>query len=412
MKFWKNMELHTKIILGLVFGALFGVLVGEKAVLLQPVGDIFLRLITMIVLPLVFSSLFVGTASLGDIRKLGRIGAKTLLFYFGTTIIAIIIGLLAVNILQPGKYIKKETKQQLYQNYVKTDKININKVKEKTSITDTFVNIVPKNPVQSFTKANMLQVIFIAIIFGIALTLLPKERGEPLLKFFNSVSDVSIKVVDIIMKFAPYGVFALLAAIIGKYGYKILLTLFTYSITVILALFIHTFIILPFFVKFLSKISIREFLKKMREVMLLAFSTSSSNATLPVTMETVEKKFKVPSYISSFVLPLGATINMDGTGLYQGVAAVFIAQVYGIHLGLSGQITIVLTATLASIGTAGVPGVGIITLAMILRAINVPVEGIALILGVDRILDMLRTVSNVLGDAAAALVIAKSEKEI
>ncbi len=412
MKFWKNMELHTKIILGLVFGVLFGVLVGEKAVLLQPVGDIFLRLITMIVLPLVFSSLFVGTASLGDIRKLGRIGAKTLLFYFGTTIIAIIIGLLAVNILQPGKYIKKETKQQLYQNYVKTDKININKVKEKTSITDTFVNIVPKNPVQSFTKANMLQVIFIAIIFGIALTLLPKERGEPLLKFFNSVSDVSIKVVDIIMKFAPYGVFALLAAIIGKYGYKILLTLFTYSITVILALFIHTFIILPFFVKFLSKISIREFLKKMREVMLLAFSTSSSNATLPVTMETVEKKFKVPSYISSFVLPLGATINMDGTGLYQGVAAVFIAQVYGIHLGLSGQITIVLTATLASIGTAGVPGVGIITLAMILRAINVPVEGIALILGVDRILDMLRTVSNVLGDAAAALVIAKSEKEI
>jgi Na+/H+-dicarboxylate symporter len=412
MKFWKNMELHTKIILGLVFGALFGVLVGDKALWLQPIGDIFLRLITMIVLPLVFSSLFVGTASLGDIRKLGRIGAKTLLFYFGTTIIAIIIGLLAVNILQPGKYIKKETKNQLYKNYIKADKIDIKKVNEKTSLTDTFVNIVPKNPAQSFTKANMLQIIFIAIIFGIALTLLPKERGEPLLNFFNSVSDVSIKVVDIIMKFAPYGVFALLAAIIGKYGYKILITLFTYSITVILALFVHTFIILPFFVKFLSKISIKEFLKKMREVMLLAFSTSSSNATLPVTMETVEKKFKVPSYISSFVLPLGATINMDGTGLYQGVAAVFIAQVYGIHLGLSGQITIVLTATLASIGTAGVPGVGIITLAMILRAINVPIEGIALILGVDRILDMLRTVSNVLGDAAAALVIAKSEKEI
>ncbi len=411
MKFWRNMELHTKIILGLVFGAAFGVIVGPKAELLKPIGDIFLRLITMIVLPLVFSSLFVGTASLGDIKKLGRIGAKTLLFYFGTTIIAIVIGLLAVNILQPGKYIKKETKDQLYKNYIKSEKININKV-QKRSLVDTFVNIIPKNPVKSFVNSDMLQVIFLAIIFGIAATLLPKERGEPLLNFFNSVSDVSIKVVDIIMKFAPYGVFALLAAIIGKYGYKILVTLFTYSMTVIIALLIHTFIILPFFVKFLSKISIKEFLKKMREVMLLAFSTSSSNATLPVTMETVEKKFKVPSYISSFVLPLGATINMDGTGLYQGVAAVFIAQVYGIHLGLSGQITIVLTATLASVGTAGVPGVGIITLAMILRAINVPLEGIALILGVDRILDMLRTVSNVLGDAAATIVIAKSEKEI
>ena len=411
MKFWRNMELHTKIILGLIFGAVFGVLIGPKAELLRPIGDIFLRLITMIVLPLVFSSLFVGTASLGDIKKLGRIGAKTLLFYFGTTIIAIVIGLLAVNILQPGKYIKKETKNQLYKNYVKSEKININKV-QKRSLVDTFVNIIPKNPAKSFVNSDMLQVIFIAIIFGIAATLLPKERGEPLLNFFNSVSDVSIKVVDIIMKFAPYGVFALLAAIIGKYGYKILVTLFTYSMTVIIALFIHTFIILPFFVKFLSKISIKEFLKKMREVMLLAFSTSSSNATLPVTMEAVEKKFKVPSYISSFVLPLGATINMDGTGLYQGVAAVFIAQVYGIHLGLSGQITIVLTATLASVGTAGVPGVGIITLAMILRAINVPLEGIALILGVDRILDMLRTISNVLGDAAAAIVIAKSEKEI
>ncbi len=411
MKFWKNMELHTKIILGLVFGAVFGVLVGPKSEILQPIGDIFLRLITMIVLPLVFSSLFVGTASLGDVKKLGRIGAKTLLFYLITTVVAITIGLIAVNNIKPGKYVKKETKEQLYKNYVTNKKISFEKV-QKTSLVDTLVNIIPKNPFKSFVKSDMLQVIFIAILFGMAATLLPKGRETPLLEFFNSVSDISIKVVDIIMKFAPYGVFALLAAIIGKYGYKILLTLITYSLTVVLGLFIHTFIILPIFVKLLSKISIKEFLKKMRDVMLLAFSTSSSNATLPVTMETVEKKFNVPSYISSFVLPLGATINMNGTALYQGVAAVFIAQVYGIKLTLGGQLTIVLTATLAAIGTAGVPGVGIIMLAMILRAINVPVEGIALILGVDRILDMLRTISNVLGDAAAAIVIAKSEKEI
>ncbi len=411
MKFWKNMELHTKIILGLILGAVFGVIVGPKSVLIKPIGDIFLRLITMIVLPLVFSSLFVGTASLGDIKKLGRIGAKTLLFYLVTTVVAITIGLIAVNNLKPGKYIKKETKEQLYKNYVNSGQINLKKV-QKTSLIDTLVNIVPRNPVKSFVKSDMLQVIFLAIMFGIAATLLPKDRGDPLLKFFNSVSDVSIKVVDIIMKFAPYGVFALLAAIIGKYGYKILVTLLTYSLTVVLGLFVHTFIILPFFVKFLSKVSIKEFLVKMRDVMILAFSTSSSNATLPVTMETVETKFKVPSYISSFVLPLGATINMNGTALYQGVAAVFIAQVYGIKLTLAGQLTIVLTATLAAVGTAGVPGVGIITLAMILRAINVPIEGIALILGVDRILDMLRTISNVLGDAAAAIVIAKSEKEI
>ncbi len=411
IKIWKNLELHTKIIVALVLGAIAGVVFEKNIVFVKPAGDLFLKLITMVVLPLVFSSLFVGTASLGDIKKLGRIGAKTLFYYLVTTVIAITIGLLLVNTIKPGKYIKEETKKELYKNYSQKKSISFEKIKKK-SLSETILDIVPKNPAKSFTQANMLQVIFLAIIFGIGATYLPDEKSAPMIDFFSSLSDTTIKVVEIIMKYAPYGVFALIAAIIGKYGYKILLTLLTYSLTVVLGLFIHTFIILPIFVKLLSSISIKEFLKKMTDVMLVAFSTSSSNATLPVTMETVEKKFKVPSFISSFVLPLGATINMNGTALYQGVATVFIAQVYGIKLGLSAQLTIVLTATLAAVGTAGVPGVGIIMLAMILSAVNVPLEGIALILGVDRILDMLRTVSNVLGDASCAIVIAKSEKEI
>jgi len=413
MKKWSDLELHTKIILGLVGGAICGILLGPKAAQIEFLGTIFLRLITMVVLPLVLASLFVGTANLGDIKKLGRIGIKTFLFYFLTTILAIAIGLGAVNIIKPGNFVQEDTKEELKQDYKEqSESFDISEIQDKTSVKDTLVDIVPENPAKSFTQSKMLQVIFLAIIFGIAATLIPEEKGKPLIEFFESVNDVTIKVVNIIMKYAPIGVFALIAAIIGKYGIDILLTLFTYSITVILGLFIHTFILLPIFVRFLSNIKISVFLKKMVDVMLLGFSTSSSSATLPITMETVENKFKVPKYISSFVLPMGATINMDGTGLYQGVAAVFIAQVYGIPLNLSAQLTIVFTATLASIGTAGVPGVGLIMLAMILKAVNVPLEGIALILGVDRILDMLRTTSNILGDAAASIVIAKSENEI
>ncbi len=409
IKYWKSLELHTKIIIALILGAVAGVVFEQRIVFVKPAGDLFLKLITMVVLPLVFSSLFVGTASLGDIKKLGRIGAKTLLYYFITTVVAITIGLLLVNTIKPGKYIKGETKKELYKNYSKGS-VDVSSIK-KATLSETLLNIVPKNPAKSFTEANMLQIIFLAMIFGIGATYLPDEKSAPMIDFFSSLSDTTIKVVDIVMKYAPYGVFALIAAIIGKYGYKILITLLTYSLTVILGLLIHTFIILPVFVKLLGKVNVKEFLKKMSNVMLIAFSTSSSNATLPVTMETVEKKFDVPPYISSFVLPLGATINMNGTALYQGVATVFIAQVYGIKLGLSSQLTIVLTATLAAVGTAGVPGVGIIMLAMILTAVNVPLEGIALILGVDRILDMLRTVSNVLGDASCAIVITKSEKK-
>ncbi|MBN1883896.1 MAG: dicarboxylate/amino acid:cation symporter [Candidatus Krumholzibacteriota bacterium] len=405
-------RLHTKILVGLVLGVPAGLLLGPRAELLRPVGDIFIRLIRMIVVPLVFSSLFVGTASLGDIRKLGRIGVKTIGYYLCTTAIAITIGLALGSIFTPGSGLGSETRDSLISSYGTEAAAKIEIAREKPSITETLVGIVPGNPVESLAEANMLQIIFFALLLGVAVTLVPDRRGQPLVGFFDALSEAMIQMVHLVMKLAPLGVFALIAVVVGQFGSAVLVSLLKYSLVVVAGLFLHVVFVYSTAVRVFGRISPAVFFRSIRPAQLIAFSTSSSNATLPVSMECAEENLGVSEEVASFVLPLGATINMDGTALYQGVAAVFIAQVYGLSLGIGDLLTIVLMATLASIGAAGVPGIGIITLTMVLQTIGVPLEGIALILGVDRILDMCRTVVNITGDISASVVVAATEGEL
>jgi len=405
-----GMNLHTRILLGMLLGIPVGLILGPRASYLQPVGDIFIRLIRMIVVPLVFASLLVGTASLGDIRKLGRIGIKTIGYYLCTTAIAITIGLVIGNIVQPGSTLDETTKNRLLDTYKNQAVERIEIAKKKPSVVETLIKIVPANPVESLAEANMLQIIFFALLLGISITLLPESRGLPLIEFFDSISEAMIKMVHLVMKLAPIGVMALIAVVIGKFGTEILLSLLKYAAAVVIGLIIHMTVVYSTAVKTFAHMNPVKFFKGIRQAQLIAFSTSSSNATLPVTMECAEENLGVSEEVSSFVLPLGATINMDGTALYQGVAAIFIAQVYGLDLTLTDEITIVLMATLASIGAAGVPGIGVITLTMVLETLGLPLEGIALILGVDRILDMCRTSVNITGDASAAVIIAATEK--
>lgn len=406
----KKIKLHTKIFIGLILGVVVGLVFGEKALIIEPVGTIFLRLITMIVVPLVLVSLMLGTASLGDIRKLGRIGIKTVVYFTITTMIAISIGLVLANIVKPGTGLNEEVKAELYKSYESKAQVSIQSMEEKPSLKDILINVVPTNPVKALIEGNMLQVIFLGLLFGLILTLIKKSKSEMLIKFLDGVNDAIIQVVHIAMKLAPYGVLALIAAVIGQYGVNILVTLLKYSLVVVGGLVIYTFSVNSLSLSLLGRMNPLLFFKAVKEAMIIAFSTSSSNAALPVSLECVEH-IGVSREYSSFVIPLGATINMDGTALYQGVAALFIAQIYGIPLGLIDQITIVLMATLASVGAAGVPAAGIITLAMVLRQIGIPLEGIALILGVDRFLDMCRTTTNIIGDMACSVVIKESEEK-
>lgn len=381
------------------------------AIYIKPIGDIFIRLLTMIAIPLVLASLIVGAASLGDIKRLARIGGKTISIYIVTTAFAITVGLVLANLIQPGTRMPQETKNELLATY-QTDASKRIQTEVEVDVMTQIVNLVPRNPIKAMADAEMLQIVFFALLAGIALTFVRKEKQQPVVNFFDGLSDTMIKLVDLIMKIAPYGVFALIAATVGEFGFEILQTLIWYALTVLLGLFIHTVFVYGGMLKLFSKMKVRTFFKGMRRAQTIAFSTSSSAATLPVNMECCEENLGVSKGITSFTLPLGATINMDGTALYQGVAAVFIAQVYGMDLSIIEQLMIVLTAVLASIGTAPVPGVGIIMLIIVLKAVHVPEEGIALILGVDRILDMCRTVTNITGDAAVSVVIAQSEGEL
>lgn len=409
-------RLHTKILIGLIAGVPVGLLLGPRAEYIEPLGRLFILLIRMIVVPLVFSSLFVGTASLGNIRKLGRIGAKTIIYYLCTTAIAITIGLLLGNAIQPGSGLDESTKTELLESYRTEAAQKIEIASQRPSgfdaIVETLIRIVPGNPVASLAEENMLQIIFFALLFGIAITLVPGNKGKPAIDFFEAVSEGMIQLVHIVMKFAPIGVLALIASVVGRFGADILLSLLKYALVVVVGLLVHMVVIYSGAVRLFGKIGPIEFFRGIRPAQLIAFSTSSSNATLPVTIECAEENLGVSEEVSSFVLPLGATINMDGTALYQGVAAIFIAQVYGLSLTIGDQVTIVLMATLASIGAAGVPGIGVITLTMVLQTLGLPLEGIALILGVDRILDMCRTTVNITGDASAALVVAATEGEL
>ncbi len=420
------MQLYTKITIGLVLGAAVGALVnvtgfgdsdlwiGGVLPALNFVGGAFIRLITMIVIPLVVASLMLGVASLGDIRKLGRIGGKTVAYYLLTTAVAITIGLTLALIVRPGSRISPASRDALGQEFMGEAAGRIALAAEKPSVWDTLLNMIPNNPVGAAAEGNLLPLIIFVLIFGAATSLLIPERRDAILHFFGGVNDASMIIIDWIMKLAPYAVFALIAAVISRFGLDVLQSLAIYSGVVVVGLLLHAFGTYGTLVTFLGRLNPLEFFRRVKEVPLIAFSTSSSNATLPVTMETAEEELGISNGVASFVLPLGATINMDGTALYQGVATVFIAQVYSVDLGFNQLLTIVLTATLASIGAAGVPSAGIITLILVLQSVGLASQaaaGIALILGVDRILDMLRTSVNVVGDLSAAAFVARSEGE-
>lgn len=377
---------------------------------IKPFGTLFIKLLSFISIPLVLASLIIGAASLGDVKKLGRIGIRTFAIYIMTTAVAVGIGLLTANIIRPGNMLDKESKSRLLGDF-QADAADKFSAGADLDLVNFALDIVPKNPFTALAEGNMIQIVFFAVMLGITLTFVEKSKSDSVVSFFTGISEAMIKMVHIIMMLAPIGVFALISATVADFGVSIIQTLIWYIMAVLLGLFLQTILVYPLIVKYLGKMNVRGFFKGIRTAQIVAFSTSSSAATLPVTFECVEENLKVPKSIAGFVLPLGATINMDGTALYQGVAAVFIAQVYGIDLNLTQQLTIVLTAVLASIGTAPVPGVGIIMLVMILQSVHIPAEGIALIIGVDRLLDMARTVPNVTGDSACAAAIANMEKD-
>jgi Na+/H+-dicarboxylate symporter len=421
-------KLHWQIILGLVLGLIYGLVAANAgwgtftAHWIAPFGAIFINLLKLIAIPLVLTSLVCGIASLSDLKKLSRMGGKTIALYLGTTVIAVVIGLALVNILQPGKKVPasmKDTLQSSYKEAAASKTMDAAKAKQRGPL-QPLVDIVPSNFFSSASNnRNMLQVVFVALLIGIALIKVPINKAKPVLEVFQGLDSVVIQVVHIIMYTAPIGVFALLADTITSLAgddpariVELLGALAFYCVTVLLALCLHGFVVYPVLLKLFTSVKLKRFFSAIGPAQLLAFSTSSSGATLPVTMERCEKKLGISEEVSSFVLPLGATINMDGTALYQAVAAVFIAQVLGIDLSMAAQATIVLTAVLASIGTAAVPSAGIIMLVIILEALSVPSEGIALILGVDRILDMMRTTTNVTGDCTVATIIASSENQI
>ncbi len=421
-------QIHWQIIIGLVLGLVYGIAAASlgwgkfTADWIAPFGAIFINALKLIAVPLVLGSLITGVASLSDVRKLGRIGGKTLAIYIGTTAVAITIGLVLANIVQPGKAIPADVRDSLMATYsanVSDRQANAEAVGQRGPL-QILVDMVPSNIFGAASdNRNMLQIVFFAIFFGIGLLQIPDKRAKPVLDFFHGINDVTIRLVDIIMLMAPLGVFALMADMIttvsdGDLGklLGLLAALSVYCITVVLGLSIQTFGVYPSILRFFTKIKLGKFFKGIGKAQLVAFSTSSSGATLPVTMECCEENLGVSEEVSSFVLPLGATINMDGTALYQGVATIFIAQAVGMDLSIADQLNVILLAVMASIGTAAVPGAGIIMLIIILETVHVPSAGIALILGVDRILDMLRTVTNVTGDCTVASSIAASEGQL
>lgn len=419
----KNLALHWKIIIGMILGVAYGLIANQMGWVsftndwIKPWGTIFVNLLKLIAVPLVFASLIKGVASLSDISRLSRIGGKTIAFYLASTVIAVTIGLFLVNSVQPGNTFSEEKRMELKETYASKVGAKINaatNVKEEGPL-QFVVDMVPSNfMAASSNNRNMLQVIFFAILFGIAMVMLPKDKTTYVKGFFDGVNDIILQIVDIIMLMAPYGVFALLGGLVVDFGGSadLFIALGMYSITVIIGLLMMILVIYPIILKSFTKVKYLDFFKAISPAQMLAFSTSSSAATLPVTMERCEEHLGVSEEVSSFVLPLGATINMDGTSLYQAVAAVFIAQAFGYDLDLAAQLTIVLTATLASIGAAAVPGAGMVMLVIVLSAIGIDPEGIALIFAVDRILDMMRTVVNVTGDATVATVVASTEGEL
>jgi Na+/H+-dicarboxylate symporter len=414
----KKLALHWQILLGMVIGVLVGLLMtqvqGGKEIVqdwIKPFGKIFINALKLIAVPLILASLIKGVSDLKDISKLSKMGGRTIGIYIVTTVIAVSIGLVLVNVIKPGNSISDETRQELVANYSgETVKYKDEAAKQQESgPLQALVDIVPENIFGAASEnKNMLQVIFFALIFGIGLILIPEEKSKPVKDFFDGFNEVILKIIDLIMLAAPYGVFALLAALVVESpSIDLFKALVWYSFTVILGLLLMI-LFYNLIVWLVVKKNPATFLKGISPAQLLAFSTSSSAATLPVTMERVTEHLGVDEEVSSFVLPIGATINMDGTSLYQAVAAVFIAQAFGMDLTLGVQLGIIVTATLASIGSAAVPGAGMVMLVIVLGQAGIPEAGLALIFAIDRPLDMMRTTVNVTGDASVSMLVAKS----
>lgn len=416
----KKLGLTARIVIGMAAGILVGfffkwLLAGQDERVLHIVGmelplkaffidgifhiggEIFIASLKMLVVPLVFVSLVCGTCSLSDTSSLGRLGGKTIGLYLVTTAIAITLAIFAALLISPGKGVEMQSDASF-------------DISEAPPLSQVFIDIFPSNPIESMASGNMLQIIVFAVLFGLAMALSGKA-GERLATIFNDLSEVIMKLVTLLMNLAPYGVFFLMAKLFTTLGFETIASLAKYFAVVMTVLVLHGLVTYGLILKLLTGLNPLIFFRKMRDAALFGFSTSSSNATMPVTMEAVTKKMGVKNSIASFTVPLGATINMDGTAIMQGVATVFIAQVFVMDLTLTDYLMVILTATLASIGTAGVPGVGLIMLAMVLQQVGLPVEGIALIIGVDRLLDMTRTAVNITGDAMVSCIVGKSENE-
>ena len=395
------MNLSVRIFIALVLAVVVGLIAGPESLpfikwWIAPIGSMFIALIKMMIVPVVFSSLIVGITSLGDTKKLGRIGLKTVGLYLCTTAVAMVIGFAVAGVIQPGVGIEMSGKAPA--------------VKEAPGIMQVFLNMIPSNPIASMAKADILPIIIFAIFVGVGIVQVG-EKGKQLVSFFDSCAEVCYKVIAMIMETAPIGVFALLLPVVVANGPKVLLPLLSVIVAVAIGSLLHAVCVYSGLAAVLGKTSPVKFFRGMTEAMLIAFSTCSSAAALPINMKNTQEKLGVSREVSSFVLPLGATINMDGTALYMGVCSLFIANVFGVDLTMQQVGMIILTGTLASIGTAGVPGAGLIMLAMVLQAAQLPVEGLALVAGIDRVLDMFRTCLNITGDAAVAVVVSETEKK-
>ena len=408
MSYYTKLSFTQKILAAMLFGAILGIFLNNISIynslinqylsngVFEVIGKLFVNSLKMLVVPLVFCSITVGITSLGNLSLMGRVGLKAIIIYLLTTAFAITLALIFAIAIEPGQGYEIDSSVQF-------------SAKEAPSLSSVLTSIVPSNPILAMADGEMLQIILFAIILGIAITI-TGNKAESFKKGIISLNEIMMSMVTIIMKFAPLGVFCLIAKTFATQGIDMIIPLASYFFTVTIVLILHVLLTYSAFLKLIGKVSPFLFLKKMRTAIVFAFSTASSNATIPVTLNTVEKRLGVDKSVASFTVPLGATINMDGTAIMQGVATVFIASVYMVDLTIGDYLTVILTATLASIGTAGVPGVGLIMLTMVLTQVGLPVEGVALIIGIDRLLDMMRTAVNITGDSMVSLITSKSEK--
>lgn len=413
------MPLHTRILLALLLGAIAGLgahsLAGDAEWTIwladniaAPAGEIFLRLLLMTVVPLVFASIVLGVTGLGDVRSLGRVGGKTLVYFIASSVAAAALGIALVNVIDPGNSLDPTVRTALLDDF--RDQASNMQAGSPGFGADMLVNIVPRNPVQAAANMDMLAVIFFALVFGVALALIPRERAAPLIAVIQSLGDVVIKIIEMVMRLAPYGVFALIFVVTSRFGWSLLAQLGVYVVLVIVGLTLHTVVTLSLMVRFLGGMQPMDFWRRSRAVIVTGFATSSSSATLPTSMAVAEGELKVPPALAGFVLPLGATMNMNGTAVYVGITVLFLAQVFGVDLTLGQQVVVAMLGVITAIGAAGVPGGSLPLIMVILASVGVPPEGIAIILGVDRVLDMARTVVNVAGDLTAAVFLAHSER--